>query len=267
MNFVLGANGRLGQALLREYGAGQAVAVPRAMYDSWGDAGRTAAIRDWFQAHATPGDTVHVTSGLLDPSLPAEAHRRVNTLLPMHIAQAVDGLGLQVVSFGTVLEELVKAPNPYVASKLELARFASEAGAPLRHMRLHTLYGGGAPAPFMLLGLMVAALRAGRPFPMTPGTQLREYHHVGDEARAVRTLCTTPGRGALTLSHGRPVTLRALAEAVFSAAGRPDLLQLGALPAPPEDNYGSVFSVTPGLQPQAFRDALACVPADVAAHL
>lgn len=266
MNFILGAKGRLGQALLREYGAA-ASAVPRAVYADWGDAGATAAIRRWFQQHAAPGDTVHVTCGLLDPSLPADEHRRVNTLLPMNVATAVDGLDLQVVSFGTVLEEVMKAPNAYVASKLELARFAAAPGARLLHLRLHTLYGGGPPTAFMFLGLMLDALRAGRPFPMTPGTQLREYHHVDDEARAVRALCRRPSRGPLALSHGKPVTLRRLAEAVFSAAGRPDLLQLGVLPAPPEDNYGSVFSVTSGLQPQDFRDALACVPADVASHL
>jgi nucleoside-diphosphate-sugar epimerase len=268
MNFVLGGTGRLGQALLREHGAGHAAAVPRAVYAGWGDSDAPAGIRAWFQQHAQAGDTVYVTCGLLDPSLPPTDHRRVNTLLPMHVATAAEGLGIQVVSFGTVLEQLVvQGPNAYVASKLELAQFAAASGSQLLHLRLHTLYGGGPPAPFMFLGLMLAALKAGRPFPMTPGAQLREYHHVQDEARAVRALCQQPRRGTLALSHGQPVTLRQLAEAVFSAAGQPGLLQVGALPGPAEDNYGSVFSVTPGLQAQAFRDALASVPADVASHL
>jgi nucleoside-diphosphate-sugar epimerase len=108
----------------------------------------------------------------------------------------------------------------------------------------------------MFLGLIASALRAQAPFRMTQGKQLREYHHVDDEARAVKALVAAGRRGVFDLSSGMPVSLRALAESTFAAFGASDLLELGAIPEPVDENYSTVFASDPALAPDAFRPTL-----------
>lgn len=259
MIFVVGARGRLGAALLRAYPPGQARALAREVYETWWQPGARAAIRAQF-AEAQPGSVVYVASGTLDPGASPGEHERVNELLPRHIIEAAAEAGLKVVTFGTVMETLLDRKNPYVASKARLGEYVARAPGDVLHVRIHTLYGGAAPAPFMFLGQMLAALRAQQPFRMTSGRQLREYHHVDDEAAAIARLVAQGVRGPVDVSHGQPVALVELARAVFAAAGRPDLLHAGALPEPAEENYDRRFVPTPQLAGHSFRPALAAVP-------
>jgi hypothetical protein len=46
---------------------------------------------------------------------------------------------------------------------------------------------------------------------------------------------------------------------VFQALGRDDLLQVGALPEPPEENYEKILNPTANLQQVAFRDSLPAI--------
>jgi nucleoside-diphosphate-sugar epimerase len=264
MIFIVGARGRLGQALLRQYGPEQTHCLERSVYERWSEAGSAAAIAAWFAPWKDSGATIFVTSGLLDPKLAPEQHASVNVDLPRNIIDGVAGLGLKVTTFGTVMETLLAQQNPYVRSKSELGRLVAEraaAGAALCHIRVHTLYGGGQPSPFMFLGLMFGALQNGTPFKMTSGKQLREYHHVDDEAAAIAALEAAGVRGVTDLSHGQPVSLSTLATAVFDGFGAPALLQLGALPEPQDENYGTVFARHAALEQAAFRDTLPAVVA------
>jgi nucleoside-diphosphate-sugar epimerase len=140
----------------------------------------------------------------------------------------------------------------------QVAALAAQ-GAPLAHIRVHTLFGGGAPSPFMFLGQMLAALEQRTPFNMTLGRQLREYHHIDDEARAIRLLDEAGVRGVLDLSHGAPLSLAELAGTVFSHFGASDLLHVGALPEPVEENFGTVFARHPLLPAAAYRPALPAI--------
>ncbi|HEY0064995.1 MAG TPA: NAD-dependent epimerase/dehydratase family protein [Telluria sp.] len=264
MKFIVGARGRLGQALARRFGP-QAQCLARAQYEHWpaldADAAR-AEIAACFSAHAHSGATIFVTAGLLDPTLAPEQHARVNVELPRRIIDAVAPLGIRVVTFGTVMETLLARQNPYVRSKSELAAFVAaqvDAGADLCHVRVHTLYGEGQPSPFMFLGLILAALRSGTEFKMTSGKQLREYHHVDDEAAAVALLEAAAVRGVLDLSSGTPLSLRALATGVFAAFGADASLKLGALPEPLDENYSTVFAPHALLVQAAFRPALPAI--------
>jgi hypothetical protein len=65
--------------------------------------------------------------------------------------------------------------------------------------------------------------------------------------------------GTLDLSHGQPVTLARLATFLFEHFGCPQLLRVGALPAPADDNYQHVFAPTPQLIGTVFRDTLPAV--------
>ena len=135
------------------------------------------------------------------------------------------------------------------------------------HLQLHTLYGVGEPVPFMFLGQLCGALREGRPFEMSPGRQLREYHHVHDDVDAMHALLEDGASGVMALSHGAPCTLRELAAHVFTSVKRADLLRIGARPEPPDDNYATVLERPPTLEHIHFRPTLQGVTSYVQAVL
>jgi nucleoside-diphosphate-sugar epimerase len=263
MMFVIGGRGRLGQAIARQYGA-DAVCVERAVYQDWAEPGAQAAIDAFFAPLAGTGATVFVTSGLLDPRLAPEDIWKVNVTLPCNIIDAGCRHGVRVTTFGTVMEALLADHNPYVRSKVALGQYVARKaadGAAVSHVRVHTLYGGGEPSPFMFLGQALGALRQASPFKMTLGKQLREYHHVDDDAHAIRLLDDAGVAGVLDLSHGAPVSLANLAQAVFDAFGAAGQLQVGAIPEPRDENYDTVFTRHPLLAQATFRDTLPAVVA------
>ena len=90
----------------------------------------------------------------------------------------------------------------------------------------------------MFLGQMLAAIRAKKLFEMTSGRQLREYHHLADEARALRAISAGAAPGAFGMS---------------------DLLRVGALPEPAEENYDKVLPPTEIARHVAFRDSIPAI--------
>jgi nucleoside-diphosphate-sugar epimerase len=264
MTFILGGRGRLGAALGRACPVGTVKCLSRDIYAGWSAPGADQAVADYFAPHAGTGATVYVTSGLLDPRLDAAQLAAVNVDLPNNVIAGAGRHGLRVVTFGTVMERLLAQQNPYVQSKAALGRHVAAlaaTGADVAHVQVHTLFGGGAPSPFMFLGLIAAALHKRAPFRMTSGKQLREYHHVDDEARAVLQLIDAGRRGVFDLSSGAPVSLRDLATTSFAAFGAADLLEVGALPEPEDENWDTVFSPDPSLAAEAFRPTLPAIHA------
>lgn len=262
MIFLVGGSGRLGQAIARRHAGAPVTLLPRAVYAQWGEPGAQTEIARYFAPWAGTDAVIYVTSGLLDPRLAPHEHARVNVALPLHIVEGAAPLGIRVRTFGTVMETLVASQNPYVSSKAELGRRMADAaasGLPVAHLRIHTLYGGGEPAGFMFLGQVAAALRARAPFRMTLGRQLREYHHVDDDAAALARLEAAGLSGVVDLSHGAPLSLRELADYVFGQFGARELLALGALPEPADDNFGAVLVRPAALLDIPFRDARAGV--------
>jgi nucleoside-diphosphate-sugar epimerase len=171
---------------------------------------------------------------------------------------------LRTVTFGTIMERLAgdTSANAYVASKVQLGNFVAGFSAgqvsPL-HIRIHTLYGGGPPDDFMFLGQMLHALVSGSGFSMSPGVQLREYHHIDDEIIAISRLVEAGNCGVMDLNHGAPVRLKELASHVFEQFDRRELLNIGALPGPAADNYETLFERTPLLKGLVFRDTLPAI--------
>ena len=160
------------------------------------------------------------------------------------------------------MEGLLQTQNPYVQSKAALGshvRDVAAQGTPAMHLQLHTLYGQGQPSPFMFLGQMLTAIRANEPFKMTSGRQLREYHHLADEAKAIKQIAASVASGVTNLSHGNALSLRAIAESVFLALGKGGLLRVGSLPEPPEENYETVLKPAEIVRQAAFRDSLPAI--------
>lgn len=262
MIFIVGSRGRLAQALNEQH-AGDVVSLSRATYEHWGAANPGSEISDYFAAHAENGSVVYICSGLLAPRLPREHLHAVNFQLAQNIIRAVTPLGMRAVTFGRAMERTL-ATNPYVHSKLLLSQFVEESNlkkSSVLHIRIHTLYGSGEPSPFMFLGQLLSSLRTDTPLEMTLGRQLREYHHVTDDAQAIASLVENGVSGIVELSHGRPVTLRQLAEAIFQSLGKSHLLRLGAISEPAQENFSNFLEPPAALKGIEFRETVTSVVA------
>jgi nucleoside-diphosphate-sugar epimerase len=259
---IIGARGRLGQAIACEYANDELCLLQRSLYEDWSMPDSHCQVARYFEQNAHSGDVVFVASGLLDPKLPNQDLFSVNYHLPKNVIDGASKAGLKVVTFGTIMETLLESKNPYIQSKTALSEYigsVASAEKPIIHMRIHTLYGIEQPSPFMFLGQMLSAIDDDRLFKMTSGHQLREYHHLLDEAAAIRQIECSTQFGVINLSHGKPQSLRHIAEGVFSALGKSELLQIGGLSEPPEENYAIIMQPAPQLASTVFRESLPAV--------
>lgn len=262
MKIVVGANGRLGTAICTALGAGEVIAPARSIYVDWWQPGMDKEIGAYLDKLDVPIECIFIAAGIIDPEVPALIHEQVNFHLPRHILSAAEPRGIRVITFGTMMEVISEAKqvSAYIASKCALAQHVQDGSLNALHVRVNTLYGGGAPTPRMFTGQMVAALATRSPFRMSPGNQLREYHHVDDEAQAILALASSSHRGVLNLNHGAPITLADLAHRTFEAFGALNLLCLGALPAPKNERFDVEYNRDPTLREFSFRDALVAMP-------
>ncbi len=121
----------------------------------------------------------------------------------------------------------------YSACKLAtytiLERAAAELGVSFAWMRFFFPY-GPMEAPGRLFSGSIAELLAGRPARTTEGEQIRDFMHVDDIARAVSVIARSQATGIINVATGVPVSVKAAVNEIASAVGRPDLVELGAIP-------------------------------------
>jgi nucleoside-diphosphate-sugar epimerase len=84
-----------------------------------------------------------------------------------------------------------------------------------------------------LVSSVIVSLLAGRPALCTHGQQIRDLLHVQDVADAFVALLSSSVRGVVNIGSGAPVALRDVVTQIGDALGAPQLVQLGARPAPP----------------------------------
>jgi len=257
--YLIGGRGRLGRSIAARYADSKLFPMNRAIYEDWCRDGAADQVSRYFEQNVSEKSTVFVASGLLDPNISEEDLFKVNYTLPKNVIDGTSKLGVEVITFGTVMEGLIQSKNSYVRSKIKLKNYVemmASSQRSIKHIQLHTLYGIGLPSPFMFLGQMLLAIKTNVPFRMTSGCQLREYHHLEDEAAAIRMIADSLISGVVNLSHGNPVSLRAIAENVFEELGKIHLLHVGALPEPAEENYDQIFRVNEIVDGVCFREVL-----------
>jgi nucleoside-diphosphate-sugar epimerase len=135
---------------------------------------------------------------------------------------------------GPLAEDAPTRPETlYAATKVALAAVAEKRAAQLGvgfvWARLFWLYGPAEPEA-RLVPALIRALLDGQRFRATAGEQVRDYLHVADVASALLTLAFGETEGACNIGSGVPVALRELLLLAADLAGRPDLLELGAIP-------------------------------------
>jgi nucleoside-diphosphate-sugar epimerase len=103
--------------------------------------------------------------------------------------------------------------------------------------RIFFLYGPGEDAR-RLVASVARGLVAGERVGISAGSQLRDFLHVDDVADAFAALVGGEVTGAVNVASGEGVAVRHVAEVIARAAGRHDLLDVGAVPSrsgdPPE---------------------------------
>jgi nucleoside-diphosphate-sugar epimerase len=109
-------------------------------------------------------------------------------------------------------------------------RYAAQAGLELAWGRVFFVFGPHEP-PGRLASSVAAALVRGERAETSHGAQVRDFLYSEDLAAAFVALLDSPVEGAVNLASGDPRPIRELVVALAAAAGRPDLVALGARPA------------------------------------
>jgi nucleoside-diphosphate-sugar epimerase len=86
-----------------------------------------------------------------------------------------------------------------------------------------------------LVASVARALARGERAPSSHGRQLRDFLHVEDLADAFGALVAADVTGAVNIAAGTSVSIREVVELLGELSGRPELVELGALPARPGD--------------------------------
>ena len=203
-------------------------------------------------------------AGVVDPLGDPSLIEAINVEFPCRLHSLLGSLApansVRLVTIGSVLEGRggLASSNAYLASKSRMFEALRETSSKLcwHHIRLHTLYGGSnKPHPFMFAGQMFDALLRKKPFKMSGGMQLREYHHVQDIAESIVSFLGTLRQDpVIELSSAEPVRLRDLASAVFEHFNESDLLEIGAKLHSQGEIFESAYRRSPYLT--ASRDPI-----------
>ena len=112
--------------------------------------------------------------------------------------------------------------------------FAERAGLELGWGRVFFAY-GPYEDPRRLVASVALALARGERAPVSQGRQGRDFLHVEDLGAAFAALLASDVSGAVNLASGRSVAIRDLVSTLGAISGRPELIDLGALPDRPGD--------------------------------
>ena len=126
----------------------------------------------------------------------------------------------------------------YGSCKLALWTLADsitrEAGVSLAWPRPFFMY-GPREHPNRLVAAVARAMLRGEPARTSHGRQIRDYLHVQDVADGMVAILDGGVTGPVNVGGGEAVTIREIVTRIGQIAGRPDLLELGALPARAND--------------------------------
>jgi nucleoside-diphosphate-sugar epimerase len=120
------------------------------------------------------------------------------------------------------------------ATLMVASAYAAELGLSLGWGRVFLLYGPGEDER-RLVPSVARALLSGHEAPTGDGTQIRDLMHVDDVARGFVALLESTVEGPVNIASGEGVAIRRVLDLIAEAAGRPELLRIGAIPPRPGD--------------------------------
>jgi nucleoside-diphosphate-sugar epimerase len=125
-------------------------------------------------------------------------------------------------------------------------RYAGQADVSFAWGRVFFVYGPH-EQPGRLASSVASALVRGEPAETSAGTQVRDFLHAEDLGAAFAALLDSDVAGAVNMASGEPRPIRDLIVALGEAAGRPDLLRIGAR-APSPDEPASITAAVDRLR-------------------
>jgi nucleoside-diphosphate-sugar epimerase len=120
------------------------------------------------------------------------------------------------------------------ALQLLSAAIAHGSGMTSAWGRIFFLYGPH-EHPDRLVASVTRSLLAGQPARTSHGNQVRDYLFAGDVADAFVALLESQVTGPINIASGRAIALKDIVLRIGDLIGRPELIQLGAIPAAPTD--------------------------------
>jgi nucleoside-diphosphate-sugar epimerase len=120
------------------------------------------------------------------------------------------------------------------ALHLLVESFAQHAGLSSAWGRMFFLYGPREHRQ-RLVSSVIISLLAGQPTKCSHGRQMRDYLHVQDVADGLVGVLDSAITGAINISSGQATTIRDIVLGIGHQIGRPELIQLGAIPARAND--------------------------------
>lgn len=120
------------------------------------------------------------------------------------------------------------------ALHLLVESFAQHAGLSSAWGRVFFLYGPREHRQ-RLVSSVIVSLLAGQPAKCSHGRQMRDYMHVQDVADGLVAVLDSAVAGAINVSSGQATTIRDIVLGIGRQIGRPELIQLGAIPARAND--------------------------------
>lgn len=155
----------------------------------------------------------------------------------------------QVIGLGTCMEyrlpgESLSVGDPtapanfYAACKLAtfgmMREWLALQGIDFSWCRLFYLHGAG-EHPERIGAYLHGRLQAGERASLSSGEQVRDFLDVREAGAMIANLVDSGQTGIVNICSGRPVSLRAFAEAIADGYGRRDLLDFGGQPPRPSD--------------------------------
>lgn len=131
------------------------------------------------------------------------------------------------------------APSTFYGScKHALGRlvggYARQVGLSEVWQRIFFVYGPH-EHPRRLVASVTRSLLRGEPARCSHGRQIRDYLYVQDVADALVRLLDSPIQGPVNVGSGQGIALAEIVRSIGRKVGRPELIELGALPARPND--------------------------------
>jgi nucleoside-diphosphate-sugar epimerase len=169
------------------------------------------------------------------------------------------GGGARMVAAGTCAEYDWNAHSPfseystplrprtrYGKAKKDLSELieilASDLGRSFASGRIFFPFGGN-ESPNRLIPSVIRALLRGEPAKTTHGEQIRDLMYVEDVAEAFAALLESDVSGAVNIASGNGVKIKQVVETLGEITGKTELLEIGALPASPDEPESIVADV------------------------
>lgn len=115
------------------------------------------------------------------------------------------------------------------ATRRVLESHAAQSGLSFAWARVFMLYGAG-EQPNRFVASLARALARGEPAKMSTGRTRRDFLDARDVGSALAAIAASAATGAINIASGSAIALKDVGEALARAAGRPDLLKVGAIP-------------------------------------